>query len=187
MKLQDLIEQFIELGVEYEDIESAIKSLGLTSTVLTQKQVADLKAALGIAGDSIHDETETESSGLAEASPKNLEQSTQQIHARDILTKLNLHKEEQQLAAIEGQFEAERKEALRLTRSTAYQATTLQYRIAELQRQKEMLLATQSESDINAFLNELGIANPMSVCSNAVQLAEETLKKIEELQQEKKA
>jgi hypothetical protein len=184
MRLQELIEQFDEKGIEYAKIEKAMRTLGITSTTLTAKEVSSLKNELGIENNPT---PQPKQSGLVEAPPQNLGQSVQQINARDSLGQCSVSQAEQQLAAIRGQIKAEREEAIRLTENTAYQATLLQYRIQALQAQKEALSSNQPNSNINSFLDELGIPNPMSVCSNAVELASKLTQEISKLQQEKKA
>lgn len=188
-RLQTLIEELIDSGIDYSKVEKVIKDMNLKSTTLTEEQAAWLRKEVGLPPESVATPpapTPT-STGLSEVPPKNLEQSAQRIDARAGLTAQSVATLELQLAAIAGQTLAEQEELARLTKSTAYEATSMQYRLAALQRQKEALMASQPNSDINSLLDGLGIANPMSVCSSAIKLAEETLTQIKQLQQEKKA
>lgn len=189
-RLQTLIEELIDSGIDYSKVEKAIKGMNLKSTTLTEEQAAYLRKEVGLPSQSVATPpapaTPT-STGLSEVPPKNLEQSAQRIDARAGLTAQSITNLELQLAAIAGQTLAEQEELARLTKSTAYEATSMQYRLAALQRQKEALMASQPNSDINSLLDGLGIANPMSVCSSAIKLAEEVMKEIKQLQQEKKA
>lgn len=189
IKLQALIEELISLGIDYSKIEKVIKNMNLKSTTLTEEQAAYLRKEVGLPSQSVATPPAPAptSTGLSEVPPKNLHQSAQRIDARVGLTDQSITNLELQLAAIAGQTLADHEELARLTKSTAYEATSMQYRLAALQRQKEALMASQPNSDINSLLDGLGIANPMSVCSSAIKLAEETMKEIKQLQQEKKA
>lgn len=189
IKLQTLIEELIGSGIDYSKVEKVIKNMNLKSTTLTEEQAAYLRKEVGLPSESVATPpvTTSASTGLTEVPPKNLDQSAQRIDARSGLTAQSITTLELQLAAIAGQTLAEQEELARLTKSTAYEATSMQYRLAALKRQKEALMASQPNSDINSLLSELNIANPMSVCSSAIKLAEETMKEIKQLQQEKKA
>lgn len=192
MKLQHLINELAEAGFQYEQIEAAIRNLRLTSTTISEGQKHEILKELGaVSGDpgdrpTSADEKKHQSGGLTEASPTGIDESVQQIHAREMLSRQSIQQLEQQYAAITGRQDAIHEETLKITRRTAYNATRLEYRLAEIQRQKEIMV-TQSNSDINSFLADLGIANPLSVCAEAVAMAEESLATIEQLHREKKS
>lgn len=194
MRLQDLINELTEAGVNYKDIEDAIRKLKFTSPVINDEQEKQMRAVLGVSASASrtqsqdkHPKVDNKAGGLAEAPPTNIEESAQQIHTREVLSQQTLQRLQQQYAAITGQQDAIHEENLKITQQTAYNATRLELRLAEIQRQKEMILATQANPDINSFLADLGIANPLTVCTSAITVAEESLSAIEQLHREKKS
>lgn len=191
MKLQSLINELAASGFQYEQIEAVIAKLKLTSTTITEEQKHEILKGLGATSGN-HPSPDNErqsrqSGGLTEAAPTGIKESVQQIHAREMLSRQSIQRLEQQYAAIVGQQNAIHEETLKQTEETAYNATQLELKLAKIQRQKEMILACQPNSDINSFLADLGIANPLTVCADAVSLAEQSLTEIERLHQEKKS
>lgn len=188
MKLQNLINELAASGFQYEQIEAVISRLKLTSTTITEEQKHEILKELGaIPSNHSSPVNNQQSGGLTEAPPTGIDESVQQIHAREVLSQKTIQQLEQQYAAIVGQQNALHEETLKQTQDTAYKATKLELKLASIQRQKEMIMATQSNSDINSFLASLKIANPLTVCADAVAMAEESLAAIEQLHREKKS